>query len=61
MSGAVFSEDGKIDTYTVPTSGTCVITAIGATGGGLGAGYGGGRAPRSRAGSRSLLGTCCTS
>jgi hypothetical protein len=38
----VFSEDGKIDTFTVPTSGTYVITVIGATGGGLGPGYAGG-------------------
>ena len=42
MSGAVFSEDGKIDTFTVPTSGTYVITAVGATGGGDGPGFTGG-------------------
>ncbi|MGB7098626.1 MAG: DUF642 domain-containing protein, partial [Xanthobacteraceae bacterium] len=41
-TGGVFSEDGAIDTFTVPTSGTYVITAIGATGGGLATGYTGG-------------------
>jgi hypothetical protein len=43
MSGETFSEDGEIDTFTVLHSGTYVITAIGATGGGLGvANYEGG-------------------
>ena len=41
-TGGVFSEDGKIDTFTVPTSGTYVITGTGATGGGLATGYTGG-------------------
>ena len=41
-TGGVFSEDGKIDTFTVATSGTYVITAIGATGGGIATGYTGG-------------------
>ena len=42
VTGATFSEDGTIDTFTVPTSGTYVIDAVGATGGGLGPGYAGG-------------------
>ena len=41
-TGAAFGEDGQIDTFTVPTSGTYVITAVGATGGGLATGYTGG-------------------
>ncbi|MGB7098627.1 MAG: hypothetical protein WBD95_07650 [Xanthobacteraceae bacterium] len=42
MSDTTFSEDGDIDTVTVLTSGANVITAIGASGGGLGPGYAGG-------------------
>jgi collagen type I/II/III/V/XI/XXIV/XXVII alpha len=42
MPGTTFNEDGEIDSYTISTTGTYEITAIGATGGGLGPGYLGG-------------------